>query len=583
MPNTTIERSFSLLVNREMAAGLEHMRALGRTLETSTPAYVDYLAQWVDAGFPALVRLRELLENFPAAQIHALPVGSYLHLCLANGIYRFLVGDYRPGIVFCTNVIDNHQGLDNPALLLVAQFFRGRSFQKLGDYCQALSDVTQARTAAEALQFPKMAAVIAIAEGGLRIRLGETEKALTLLKSAEACLTPPQSDDHVRVGNIHSWYARIARRSGKYQRAIQAGERGGECFKNGHTLHRYCGRSLVELAFGKTLLAREINRSLQLGAEEHRAQKDFAEWLDKVRALAVTTGDEELRRLFGMRDVAKFARVYFETVKEPELLSARMVDRNEKEKEVQTLVGEARAHLAAARDIFEAAESPHGLGSVCLVEATLALVEADEEQAERYAAEAYGLAVQDGRHDIVLMIKARIIQAKIHLRRAEELIGIDCEYEAGAYRDLAHSLAEEAAGLAKGTDNDKLQAWALIVLGLCCSFGSKSDRSEAVRHFLTARRTLRPEIRDFVWDDLRTLGARVLDSTPIQEVVRRQIGEATADGRSLDELVEEYKTAIISVVYKAMRRVDIVAKLLKVSPNTVKSVVKLLPTYSDER
>jgi tetratricopeptide (TPR) repeat protein len=576
-----VEQSFLHLLNREMRVGVEYLKELSRTVNQRTPAFTNILAQWVDAGFPeGLDQLRANIDSLAATPLNTLNVPDYIHLRLAKAIYGFLMGDYRQGADLCSKIINERDGMDRPELFLVALFFLARCHQKLGEYKTALKEAVEARTEAEALHYPRMAAVIAIAEAGIRVRLGQTKKAMLLLRSAESSLKPPESDDLVRLGNIYFWRARIARRSGNYAKAVRLGEAAESFFNNGHTQHRYHGRLLAGSAFNKILLARQITQFVNSRERERRVQIDFGNWLHRIQGIAREDGYDTLRRLFGTKDAREFVREFVETVKDPEVFSAWSKERDTLQRKIKALLDSAKAQIAAARQIFEVARSHHGLGIMCLVEANLASACSDDVRAETLANEAYRLAVREGRRDPVLLVKTLLVQAKIALRRSEEFVGVDFESEE-AYRDLARSCVREARPIAEAIENHKLLAWALIISGLCCS---ATQEEKAQEYFYLARRRLTPDVGDFVWEDLKTLAARIFRSPRrLEKRASEWIREVCVYGKSLDQVEDECRLAVIYETFLNLRDVSRVMKQLKVGRYTVVQAIRFYEaTFKDE-
>ena len=64
-----------------------------------------------------------------------------------------------------------------------------------------------------------MAAVMQVLEGWILFQQGKWKEALRMTKAAEVILR--ETDDYVTLGNIQSFYGRMARREGRFDKAIE--------------------------------------------------------------------------------------------------------------------------------------------------------------------------------------------------------------------------------------------------------------------------------------------------------------------------------------------------------------------------
>ena len=104
--------------------------------------------------------------------------------------------------------------LDDRDMLAVANFWKGRSYLKNGQYDQSLESTIIARALAVELGHERMAAVMRTLESWLYFQKGKTRDAMRTLREAEVVLQ--DSDDYITLGNLYSAYGRIARRDGRF-------------------------------------------------------------------------------------------------------------------------------------------------------------------------------------------------------------------------------------------------------------------------------------------------------------------------------------------------------------------------------
>ena len=84
------------VASRQVSQGIALLDAHARLLTSLDPeqphaaALAGYVAQWVDIGYRDPEVLRQLLERFPTAMRSRLPVGDYLQLRMAEGLYSLL-------------------------------------------------------------------------------------------------------------------------------------------------------------------------------------------------------------------------------------------------------------------------------------------------------------------------------------------------------------------------------------------------------------------------------------------------------------------------------------------------------------
>jgi len=206
-------------------ARLEEIRPVFDSLEPSPGMGVlaGLIAQWVDAGFDSPGLLRCLLGHFPPGIRPTLSLLDYLHLRMAEGVVAMAEEDYDRASGHFLLVQSFEREIDDRELLAIANFWMGRCRRKAGQYDAALRYTERAESLALELGYTPMAAVMQTTLSWLAFQKGKLDEAVAILARAEDALNC--TDDFLHRGNVQSAYGRIARRQGKYDRAIQYFER----------------------------------------------------------------------------------------------------------------------------------------------------------------------------------------------------------------------------------------------------------------------------------------------------------------------------------------------------------------------
>jgi tetratricopeptide (TPR) repeat protein len=518
------------LVCRRVAQGFARLEQHRQLLTSFDPEaknaafFANYLAQWVDVGFkhPALVK--EIIAQFSRSPRSHLPMQSYLHLRMADGMVAMAEESTEEAIRHFEFVLSLEAEIDDHELLSIANFWKGRCLRAKGEYDQALLFAVKGRELAIKLNHPPMGAVMRVLESWLLFQKGKIKDAVEILQSAERILA--KTDDYLTLGNIHSSFGRIAQRQGRYQHAIDSFTTAIDLYRKLNPQHRNVARSLNNLAYVKRLIALQLRGKID--AKAARSRKAAARG-------AVSEGKSK-----------PSYRIRFEK-----------------------LHSEALAELSEARKIYEEYANHHGLGSVHLNYGFLHLDSGDLDAAESEADSAFKLA--EARHDYILMARSRLLGCMIENVRFEE--GIGESTEPGSHARLAKDFAQEAIELAERTDNRRLLAHAYLWQGLTHSNRFFSDL-EAARTCYDRAVTLSKGVHsEGAWDDLQKLKSRVLRAGNVNPTLRAWSQGSVGD-KTFQQITEEFAALIIPKVWEREgRKISRVAARLSISPKKVRRIL----------
>lgn len=510
---------------RRGIAALEELRPVIESLEPAPGAGVlaGLVAQWVDAGFDSPALLDRLLARFPPRLRAGLPLIDYLHLRMAEAVRAMSKEDLDRAGEHLRLVLSFEGEVDDPELFAIANFWMGRSLRKRGRYDEALEYTTRGEHLALSMGYGEMAAIMQVTLSWLTFQKGKLHDAAGILRRAEEALSP--TDDFLSRGNIQSAYGRIARRQGKYELAVECFERAICEFRRGGGDAPAMARTLVNLAFVQRLLA-------------VRAQKE----LDHMAA--VRRGKPGEAGGGPSSDPAREQRVLIEQIR-----------------------AQARACLDEAGAIYSRHQNHSGLAGVRTTGGYLQLDAGDLERASADAAEAF--AHGSAHSDFIVMARARILECVVENAAIEEQLG-----DPAHHREAAGAAAREAVEFAARTENRRLLARALVWQGLTAAV-EPADREEARRCCEQAMALLQPEgpERQYIWEDLETLKARVLHTQPVDAVLRRW-SAGIVEGRSFQQMTEEFARMVIPRVWdREGRKVSRVAEKLSISPKKVRRIL----------
>jgi hypothetical protein len=193
----------------------------------------------------------------------------------------------------------------------------------------------------------------------------------------------------------------------------------------------------------------------------------------------------------------------------------------------------------------------------------------DFQRAEEEAASAYEVAEQ--KQDYILMVRARILQCMIENAKVEEEIGGGAD--PGSHARRAFEFSQEAIDLAKHTQHHLLLANAYLWQGLtqCNSF---FDNPEAARaSYDLARASSEANPSDNIWQDLQTLGAKILRKGSVHPALKAWSQGAVGE-KTFRQISEEFAEIVIARVWEREgRKVSRVAARLSISPKKVRRIL----------
>ena len=515
------------LVSRQVSAGIALLDAhvsLFNSLEPLQPnaaAFVGYVAQWVDIGYGSPDLVEQLLARFPKPVRGRLAMADYLQLRMAEGLLALLRDHPDEALHQFDLVLSMQEEMEDPELVAIAHFWNARCHRKKGEYDEALKRAGVGRELAQALGFPKMAAVMRVLESWLLFQKGRYRDASRILDQAESALH--STDDHITLGNIYSAHGRMIRRQGRYQEALKFFSRATDHFQQRNPQHRNLARTLTNIAYVQRLVALQMGK--QIDAERQRRQGGKAA-AARGRKITQLQQHEELRN-------------------------------------------SAFANLEQAEKIYRLHEHHHGIGSVMENRGLLYFDIGDLDNAGAHAAQAYELGKQA--NDSILMSRARLLQCEVENGKLEE--EIEGGTEAWEHAQAAREFAREAVESAKHTQNHRLLARAYIWRGLTACHPAIHDVDDAKRCCELASSFLKAVDFDDLWEELQMLKQRVMPRGSIDPMLRAWSQGITGE-ETFQELTEQFAEIVIPKVWeKEDKKVSRVAKRLSVSPKKVRRIL----------
>ncbi|MBZ5665041.1 MAG: tetratricopeptide repeat protein, partial [Acidobacteriia bacterium] len=286
------------------------------------------IAIWTDIGFngPPLRHLLKRFEHWKTGSRSRLSIGDYLCLRMAEGMAAMVEEAMETAIGHFDFVLSLEKELDDRFLLAIVYFWKGRCLRRRGEYGEALIYTAKGRDLALALKHRRMAAVMQVLESWILFQQGKWKEAVRISQAAESVLR--ETDDHVTLGNIQSFYGRMARREGRFDKAIEFFERAIQHYGKRDPRHPNLARSLANMALAKRGIALQLQKRIDRDAQRRRK---------------TSAGGE------GNASPAK-----------------RDLHQQDYRSRLTQLRREALEHLDAARDIYEQRPSHHGVGTVYL-------------------------------------------------------------------------------------------------------------------------------------------------------------------------------------------------------------------------
>jgi len=523
---------------REIERGLACLRAHQDVIaaidpcQSNAPRLLVLVAIWSDIGFRVSPSVKELLQRFPVRS--DLSISDYLCLRLTEGMVAMAEEAIETAIQQFDFVLSLPEELNNQFLLAIAYYWKGRCLRRRGEYDEALIYTGQGRDLAIGLGHPRMAAVMQVLEGWILFQQGKWKEAVRISEIAEKALH--QTDDYVTLGNIQSFYGRMARREGRFDKAIDLFATAIDHYRKRDPQHPNLARSLANMALAKRGIALQLQKRIDIDAQRRRktsagaAGKQSASGRDHPPGGAGRT--DYRRRLTQLRR-------------------------------------EALEHLAAAQAIYSQHPNHHGSGTVYLNAAYIHLDNGDFQRAEEESSSAYRLA--EAKHDYILMGRARILQCMIENAKVEEEIGGGAD--PGNHARRAFDYSQEAIELAKHTQHHLLLATAYLWQGLtqCNSF---FDNLEAARESYDLARTACGTTQpDSIWRDLQSLRAKFLRRGSVDPALKAW-SQGSVGNKSFRQISDEFAEIIIARVWEREgRKVSRVASRLSISPKKVRRIL----------
>ncbi len=485
---------------------------------------LGYLAQWVDIGFEGPQLIKRLLPRFPKHSRASLSLLDYLHLRMAEGLVAMTEEDFDQAKRHFAFVESVEEEVRDREMLAISNFWIGRCLRSQGRYDDAISYTVRARELAQELGYAQMAAVMQVLESWLAFQKGKLQDAARILQEAESALS--QTDDYVNRGNIQSAYGRIARREGRYERALAYFETAVQEYARRNPRHPNIARSLVNMASAERLMRLQLRKKMDAAAANRKAAP--------ARESATAGNLAHWRKQF------------------------------------EQLREKALEQLGRAGAIYRAQGNHRGMGAVHILCGFLGLDSGELDSAGTEAAEAFRLG--ESKADYLLMARARILQCMVENSKCDEQI----EEASGAnpHAQLAHDFARDAVDFAKHTQNRRLLARAYVWQGITLA-NDFFDNVEAARQCCdSAAALLKPQGPDYIWDDLQELKARILRRGPVDNMLR-EWSQGLIGDKTFQQVTEDFAHIIIPKVWeREERKVSRVAVRLSISPKKVRRVLR---------
>jgi tetratricopeptide (TPR) repeat protein len=479
------------------------------------------LAQWVDLGYESHELIDDLLRQLSLESRSQMPLRDFLMVRMAEAFAAMAHENTDRSIELLCFVLSAERELGSEHLSVLAYFWKGRAHRKKGEYQSALEDIVTARQLAQQLGLNKLAAAIQIQEAWLAFQRAEPKEAWLLLDQAEEQLGT--TDDDISLGNISSARGRIVRRTGKYAESLAHYERAVAIYQRRNADHRNLARTLVNTAYVKRLLALNLRKRLDATARQRTASGQ-----------RTSNGRGSVKRHY------------------------------------MALCHEALADLEEAGRIYALHQHYGGTGSVLVNGGHLHLDLGDIERAAGEGGKAYDLA--HSKHDLILMARARILEAYAENARVEEELGEDANIATQAHQ--ARRYAEEAVQLALRTQNRRLLAGAYIVSGMVAASDFFKEWEEARRCEMESAALLRSYDRDHLSEELAVLKMRVMRSIGIDETLRAW-SQGIVGHKTFQQMTEEFAEVVIPQVWiREGKKVSRVAERLSISPKKVRRILR---------
>lgn len=530
------------VASREIELGIACFRSHGELITGLDPSQENaarllaHLAIWIDIGFSG-PPLHELLQRFRLPELRStLSISDYTCLRMAEGMASMVEEAMEPAIAHFDFVLSLGAEFDDRFLLAIVHFWKARCLRRRGEYDESIIYTNQGKEMALGLGHLRMAAVMQVLEGWLLFQQGKWKDAVRVTQEAESRLR--DTDDHVTLGNIQSFYGRLARREGRFDKAIEYFETAIRYYDKRDPQHPNLARTLANMALAKRGIALQLEKRIDRESERRRKTTTVSQGRAKARDKKDSREDESRKHDY--------------------------LDR------LSQLRREALEHLDGARAIYQRRPSHHGVGTVHLNAAYIHLDSGDFQRAAEEAVSAYEVAEE--KKDYILMGRARILQCMIENAKVEEEVGGGAD--PGSHARRAFEFSQEAIDLARHTQHHLLLSNAYIWQGLtqCNSF---FDNLDAAREsYDLARASCGSNQPDHnMWQDMQTLGGRILHKGSVDPALKAWSQGAVGD-KSFRQISEEFAEIVIARVWEREgRKVSRVAARLSISPKKVRRIL----------
>src|SRR5208337_1631263 len=258
-----IERGIACLqFHQDLIAGLDPSQENAARL-------LAQLAIWTDIGFsgPALRELLQRFEHLEPGVRSKLSISDYICLRMAEGMAAMAEEAVETATSHFDFVLSLGEELDDRFLLAIVYYWKGRCLRRRGDYDEALIYTGKGKDLALALGHLRMAAVMQVLESWLLFQQGKWKEAVRVSQTAENALR--ETDDYVTLGNIQSFYGRMARREGRFDKAMEFFESAIRHYGQRDPRHPNLARSLANMALAKRGIALQLQQRIDRDALEH--------------------------------------------------------------------------------------------------------------------------------------------------------------------------------------------------------------------------------------------------------------------------------------------------------------------------
>ena len=529
LSETLISELREYLAQRYIERGFKALRSQATLIDNLDPGqtnaarFTGHLAQWIDVGAFDSSKLKHVLERFNTRVRAQLPFKDFLYLRMADGMMAMSQEEIDTAIRHFSFVLEFPEELDDAQSTSIVNFWKARCLRRRGEYDEALRFAFLGRDTALALGFPRMAALSQVLESWILFQKGRLKEAEQVSHHAESVLR--QTDDYVTIGNLYSFYGRMGRQAGRYDKAIDYFNRAISEYRKRNEQHPNLARSLANIALAKREIALQLRRKIDRQAERRRRES---------RGSAQSDGNGTIYR-----------------------------------ERLQQLHREIVQHLDEASAIYSHHPNHHGIGTVQLNCSYVLLDDGNYHNAEIKAKEAYGLG--ESIQDYILMGRARIVQCMIENARVEEEISEGSD--PGIHARRAMEDIQEAIEFAKHTQNQRLLANAYLWLGFthCNAFFDNTDAAREAYDLSVASRKGRQA--DNMAEELQVLKSKIVRGGGI-DFKFKAWSQGSLGDKTFQELTEEFAELIIPQVWEREgRKVSRVAARLSISPKKVRRIL----------